>query len=327
MYEKVGPITILPGKTNSRVPYSTSLLIEGNQEAALIDCGGGQEVFKYIQSNYKVTSLYLTHYHLDHVWGAYLFKEAQIAINPFDVKKLSDPYELAKVNGVSILHSEEEVEKWVNTYFNEGHAFRPGLPTFQPVMGLVNSVYPYHEPLQVADTTMVMLHTPGHTEGFCCPYFPEHGLLFVGDYDLTSFGPWYNNADSDIEKFAASAQVTLETDAEYFVTAHQKGSFHRKDYEERLKAYIDIIYQREEKTRRAIEAGVEPKDIVLQEIFYFLSNHRDNSHLMESEIIGIAKHIQELIKKGFNYGDYYKAFVSHFKINTEALDYRSEPVL
>lgn len=35
--------------------------------------------------------------------------------------------------------------------------------------------------LQVGEVTGRVLHTPGHTEGGCCLYFPEHKAVFVGD--------------------------------------------------------------------------------------------------------------------------------------------------
>lgn len=324
--KKIGPIHIIQGETNSRVPYSTSLLIEGAHDTTLIDCGSGIAILNSIKTNFSVSALYLTHYHIDHVWGAYLFNEAKRYINTYDYKKLRDPYELANVNGISVLHSKEAVEKWVQTHFTEGRPLRPGSPDYKPIMGTIHHTYPYDVPLDVSGTSMIMLHLPGHTEGYCCPYFPNEGVLFVGDFDLTSFGPWYNNCDSDIELFEHSASKTLEIDANYFITSHQKGSFDRKDYVERLKNYIDIIYRREEQTKRAIESGIPPEDLVWQEVFYFKSNHQTNPYLMESEIIGLAKHIKLLIKKGYAFEDYYQAFCNYYHINDHALSYKSEPV-
>jgi hydroxyacylglutathione hydrolase len=326
-HQKIGSITILPGKNGSRVPYSTSLLIEGKNEATLIDCGGGDETFDYIKKNFLITSLYLTHYHLDHVWGANLFDESTVYINPYDFKKLADPYELAKANGITALYSPEKVEKWVQTYFVQGKPFRPDLPTYKGVMGLAKSIYPFGQAIETAGTQMFMLHTPGHTEGYCSPYFPEHGVLFVGDFDLTSFGPWYNNADSDIDDFILSSKLTLETDAEYFVTAHHKGTYTRKDYTKRLGEYIEIIYKREERTLQAIEKGLDPKEIVWHGIFYYVENHKKNRHLMDSEIIGIAKHIKRLIKQGYPFESYFQDFLTFFNLKKEALDYKSQPLL
>ncbi|WP_085523692.1 MBL fold metallo-hydrolase [Tuberibacillus sp. Marseille-P3662] len=321
--EKIGPIEIIMGETKSKVPFSTSLLLGGENESVLIDCGGGRDAFAYLTQK-DISTIYLTHYHLDHIWGAHLFPNANVSINPYDLKKICNPYELAKASGQYALYGKEKAQRQVE---HQCHQSRNDelKPRWGPVINIADDCYAYDQPIEVAGTTMTMLHTPGHTEGFCCPYFPEYGVLFVGDYDLTSFGPWYNDADSDINDFIASAKRTLETDAEYFVTAHHKGSFSRQAYQERLQQYIDKIYEREEKTKQAVQRGVQPKDIVYEEIFYFRKNHRQNRHYLGSEILGIAKHIERLIAQGYDFVDYFEQFRSHFHLDIDFLDYRSQP--
>ncbi len=326
LLDRIGPIRIIQGDHHSRVPYSTSLLIEGQKDATLIDCGCGMDALQTIKKDYFVSSVYLTHYHLDHVWGAYLFDDVPKYINRYDLNKLNDPSEFAKVHGYNVLHSDHEVEKWLHTHFVEGQTFQQNRPHYKPIMGTVQHTFPYETSIDVSGVHMQMLHLPGHTQGYCCPYFPDQGLLFVGDFDLTSFGPWYNNCDSDIEAFQASARKTLEVDADYFVTSHHKGGFNRKEYMAQLTQYLSIIDRREAQTQRAMDQGIPPKELVRQEIFYFLTNHEQNPQLMESEIIGIAKHIKLLIKKGGPYENYYKAFCETFHLDDSKLEYRSEPV-
>lgn len=320
--EKMGPIEVIIGENQSKVPFSTSLLINGQSDSVLIDCGGGRQAFDYIKQKH-ITEIYLTHYHLDHIWGTYLFPDAHVTINRCDFKKLSDPLELAKASGIYFLQGKEKASQWIDRQMNKPDEGALTL-RWKSVMNIVNGCYEYEKEIDAAGTKLVMLHTPGHTEGFCCPYFPEYGVLMVGDFDLTSFGPWYMDADSDIDAFLQSAKRTLETDAEYFITAHHKGSFKRKDYEEQLKRYIDKVFEREEKTKRAVMQGIPPKDIVYQEIFYFLSNHRQNTHYLQSEIMGIAKHMRRLIKQGYDFEDYFQSFISHFNLDIDYLDYRSE---
>lgn len=325
-YQKIGAVEIITGENGSRVPYCTSLLIHGKKEDALIDCGSGQSAFDYIKEQANVHNIYLTHYHLDHIWGANQFPEATKWINPYDWKKLSDPHELAAASGLPAYRGKETKEAWLKRQKKKTETARENKPLWIPIMNISYQIYPYDEPIEVADTTMTILHTPGHTEGYCCPYFPEYGVIYVGDFDLTSFGPWYMNADSDIAAFFESAERTLEVDAEYYVTGHHKGTFERAEYEQRLGQYMDKIREREENTKNAIQKGIAPKDIVYQEIFYLLRNHRQNKHYLESEVLGIAKHIQHLIAQGYEFEDYFNAFINEFKLDPEYLNYRSEPV-
>ncbi|HET7657789.1 MAG TPA: MBL fold metallo-hydrolase [Bacillales bacterium] len=321
---KIGPIEIIPGEHESHVPYCTSLLVHGKDHDALIDCGGGKTAFDYLQKQ-NIRNLYLTHYHIDHIWGAYLFKDAEIAINTYDRKKLSDRDELARASGLYALCGEEGAKKRVKHLLENEQDAEELKPNWNPVLGITDKVYPYEKEIEIADTKMRILHTPGHTEGYCCPYFPEYGVFFCGDFDLTSFGPWYNDADSDIEQFFKSAERTLEVDAKYYVTAHHKGTFERSEYENRLRRFMDKIREREEKTRKAVQRGILPKDIVYEEIFYYRRTHTEKPHLMESEIIGIAKHLDHLIKQGCPFEAYFEAFNEHFGLHREWLNFRSKP--
>lgn len=323
--KQIGPIEILTGKNGSRVPYSTSLLIKGKENSVLIDCGGGKPVFDYIRNHFEITDIYLTHYHLDHVWGAYLFQDANISINPYDRRKLADPFELAKASGLYALFGKEGVESWLERQKRKTADPGEQKPRWQPILNIADDVFSYDHPIDVAETTMTVIHTPGHTEGFCSPYFPEYGVLFVGDFDLTSFGPWYMDADSDIDQFFESAEKTLEVDAKYYVTAHHKGTFERKEYEQRLTTYMDKIREREENTKKAIQKGVHPEDIVYREIFYYMKNHRQNSNFKRSETLGIAKHIDRLIRKGYDFEDYFRDFIECHNLHGEFLNYKSEP--
>lgn len=324
-YEQIGPIEIVTGENNSKVPYSTSLLLNGHKTSALIDCGGGKSAFQYFKTHKTIDEIYLTHYHLDHIWGAHLFPDATVYINPYDYDKITDPHELAKASGIQTVLGKKRANEWVHKQLNRPAADGDPAPSWKRSWGVADRIYPYNETIKVADMDMVIIHTPGHSEGYCCPYFPEYGVLYAGDFDLTSFGPWYNNADSDIDQFFASAQRTLETDAKYFVTGHHKGTFERAEYVRRLERYMDIIHTREEKTKTAIQRGVPPQDIIYREIFYYVKNHRERRSYMISEIIGIAKHIERLIAQGYPFEAYFEDFISHFRLERKLLNYKSEP--
>lgn len=325
-YRQIESIEIITGENNSRVPYCTSLLVHGKKEDALIDCGSGQAAFDYIKEQANVRNIYLTHYHLDHTWGADRFKEATKWINPYDWNKLADPYELAAASGITAQRGQEATKAWLERQKQKEQKASGDKPLWMPVMNIADRIYPFEESIEIADTTMTVLHTPGHTEGYCCPFFPEYGVMYVGDFDLTSFGPWYMNADSDIDAFFESAKRTLEVDAKYYVTGHHKGTFERVEYEQRLDQYMNKIREREEKAKHAIQKGIPPKDIVYQEIIYLLRNHRQSKRYLESEVLGIAKHIQHLIAQGYEFNDYFREFVTQFGLHEEYLNYRSEPV-
>jgi len=56
-----------------------------------------------------------------------------------------------------------------------------------------------------------------------CPFFPEEGLVYIADIDLTRFGPWYFGTDGDIDALVRSSRALLALDAEWYLTGHEEG--------------------------------------------------------------------------------------------------------
>lgn len=298
--KRFGPVEIVSGESNSRAPYSTSLLIRGKgEESTLIDCGGGPSVFAYLQQQ-NIRQIYLTHFHPDHTSGTHLFHEAQIVINPYDYARL-----------LQLARAQQKRQE-------------SGYPV--QAVGVAQLIYPYEQVLSLSGTTVIMLHAPGHSEGFCCPYFPEHGLLLIGDIDLTSFGPWYFGPDSDIDQFIASARQTLEVDASYFLTSHQKGMVSKAEYPQKLEQYLDIIERREERIRLAIKNGCTPAGLISQDVIYFRKDHKQAAWIIRNEQMGIAKHLKRMIRNGEPLQDYFHEFALIHKLNADSVDQFTQPM-
>ena len=47
-------------------------------------------------------------------------------------------------------------------------------------------------------------HLPGHTAGHCALVVESEGVAFIGDIDLSGFGPYYGDATSSLADFRAS---------------------------------------------------------------------------------------------------------------------------
>jgi len=93
-----------------------------------------------------------------------------------------------------------------------------------------------------------------------------------------------------------------------------------------LKRYINKIYEREEKTRSAVKRGVAPDEMIYEEIFYFRKNLEQNPQLVISEIVGIAKHLDRLVRNGEPFEAYFEAFLQHFQLTRENIFYHTSSV-
>ena len=122
-----------------------------------------------------------------------LFEDIPLWISRPDAPQLSD-IELF-LDGYGI-EREDYRRSWRKTVKEMFH-FQPRNPT-----GFLEG----NQIIELGTLTVEVLHTPGHTPGHCCFFFREPAVLFLGDYDLTPFGPWYGDRGSSIQQTIASIE-------------------------------------------------------------------------------------------------------------------------
>jgi len=127
------------------------------KKAIVIDPGDEHErVVKIVeQAAVTVVEIVNTHGHIDHAGSVAPLKRAlkvPFAIHPAD-------------------------RPWLENLAASAAMF--GLPPKETPD--VDRELAHDQALQVGDVTGRVLHTPGHTEGGCCLYFPDQKVVFVGD--------------------------------------------------------------------------------------------------------------------------------------------------
>lgn len=142
---------------------------EETKEAALIDCGAtGKELealLKWAEGHeFKVTSILLTHAHVDHVLGVNETREALAGASP----DLLVPI---------YLHPDEMIGYTNVQKLAEG--FGLNVKDSLPVSNL-NPINDGDE-LKVGNLVFKVLHTPGHSPGHVCFWMKDYGLMFGGD--------------------------------------------------------------------------------------------------------------------------------------------------
>jgi len=151
-------------------PFETNCyVVSTDEQILLIDpaCSNEferQQLEKYINqtlaNNHSPLAIIATHGHLDHLWGA---------------KWATEKW------GVPVLMHEADIPmaKAMQTQYNM-FGIRLQAEEF-PIKPLANS----HSPFAI-------IHTPGHTQGSVCLYFPESPILLSGD---TLFRMGYGRTD------------------------------------------------------------------------------------------------------------------------------------
>jgi len=126
-------------------------------DAVLVDPGGdGARVLALRQpEGFRIDRIFCTHGHIDHVAGA------------ADVR--------ASTKAPLQIHGADE--SWLEALPRQAEMF--GLEAAEPPR--VDHRHEDGEKFWVGACEATVLHTPGHSPGSCCLYFPSAKILFTGD--------------------------------------------------------------------------------------------------------------------------------------------------
>lgn len=280
--ERIGPLLIIEGPNHSKVPFSRSLYID-SKEKVLIDSGAEPESLLKLQQEKGIELIMNTHYHPDHTQHNYLFPHAEKWINTIEFKTARTIEGIARSNGIYQEWGAAGIEMWKNN-----------LPEkWITSIDEITSTYEYDITYSFSGVKVQFLHTPGHTSGLSSPYFPELGVVYVGDYDMTSFGPWYNGTDGNIDDFINSGAILLELDANTYITGHQKGKFTKNEFKEEMEKFLSIIDKRDELVQHYVQKGLSFEELTEIGIFY-PKNTLDVPIFKTWERSGIRKHLHRL---------------------------------
>ena len=183
-----------------------------------------------------------------------LFEHVPLFISEEDAPQISD-VELF-LDGYGIENTEQRLA-WREIVTSQFH-FRPRIPAGFLGEGRQN---------RSDKLTIDIVASPGHTPGHLCFFFREPGVLFLGDYDLTPFGPWYGDRDSSIQDTIASIQRLKSIPAKTWLTCHEAGIF-EEDPGDLWDQYLAVIDYRQ---NRLLDFLSEPRtmaDIIDQWIVY-----------------------------------------------------------
>jgi glyoxylase-like metal-dependent hydrolase (beta-lactamase superfamily II) len=207
----------LVGSPDITDPRDCAVYLIDLGELILVDAGAGpsasqiaRNIERVGQDPSKLSTVIITHCHVDHSGGARLFQKrfgAQLVMHEQDAKAVED--------GNTVISAAQ----WYNLHFE---------PT--PVNVKLSG---QEQALTFGAHSIVCLHTPGHTPGSISLYLDLGGKRFLFGQDI--HGPFHQDFGSDLVVWRRSMQRLLALEADVLCEGHF-GVYKPK---ERVAAYIE----------------------------------------------------------------------------------------
>jgi glyoxylase-like metal-dependent hydrolase (beta-lactamase superfamily II) len=281
METRFGPVMFIPGDNNGNYPCCNSLYVEGDTKV-LIDPASNRDQLQRILDTSGVDAVWLSHWHEDHFMHLDMFEGKDLWISELDAEPLQSLDHFFDAYGMNT----DERPPWTKTIYDTFH-FRPRA---------ANRFIRASEFIDLGGTTIEVILTPGHTPGHTALYFLELGILFLGDYDLTAFGPWYGDARSDLDATIKSVNKLRTIEARLWIASHGVGIYDSlpPDMWDR---YLSVIDERDEKLLDFLKEPRTLSDIVEKRIVYRKKREPKEFYDFGERAI-MNKHLERFIRRG-----------------------------
>lgn len=282
-------LLLVAGGKEGRYPYSHSLYIRDGG-GILVDCGSDLSEIRRLREREGLAAILMTHYHEDHFLFLSEFPDVEVWASEEDAPVLGSMDLLLSRYGLTGTES----EPFFRNLF---------LDKFRFVPRAVSRRIADRERIRFGRRTeAVAIVAPGHTPGHLCLYFPSEGILFLADYDLSPFGPWYGDEPGGIGQFQRSARMLAQVGAQTHVVSHEE-PIHRGDITRKMEAYLFLIDRREAALREFLAVPRTKQEIVARRIVY--GKERPGPWfdygewaLMEKHLLGMIERNEAVLEGG-----------------------------
>ncbi len=280
-------IFIIHGNNRSRSPFSNAVCVL-DRRRVIMDTGCGLEIVRNLGHALGIDTVILSHSHPDHTGGTWLLQE------------IGQPEILVPCQGSGSIASSDKLalrfvgddlaELWKETYL--------------PITGFrdftFTSEYGDLFEFTTGENRFIAMHAPGHLQDHYCLWEPDKKILLGFDIDLSPFGPWYGNPESDILLFKESIERIKRLPVETYISSHAR-PVKPPHFMKRLSAYESVIDERNTAILDAIPSAraVTIEEIVDKSPIYETDYVLQPDRIMKyGETQMIAKHLSQLVASG-----------------------------
>jgi glyoxylase-like metal-dependent hydrolase (beta-lactamase superfamily II) len=281
MDHAIGNVTVVLGDRNGKYPHGNSLVVRGTDRTAVIDPSRAL-VERAGEVRASADLVVLSHVHEDHVAGVGLFPDAEVRAHREDVAGIRSLDGLMQIYGYPM--PQEALAQWVVGTFH--YAPRPDAGSYED-----------GEVFDLGGVSIRAIHLPGHTRGHCALLIEPEGILFLGDIDLTGFGPYYGDAWSDLEDFERSLVRIGSIPARTWVSFHHVGIItERGTFDEKLARFAGRIAERDTAIEQYLAEPHTIDEMVAHRFLY--PAHATMPFVDAVERRTIEQHLARLVAQG-----------------------------
>lgn len=205
---RFGPVAVHLGDKSGKYPDGNQVIVRGSELRVAFDT---PPVANRIGPDFDdVDLVILGHVHEDHIAGLHRVPRARVQAHVADLRAVQSWDGLARHYGYP-----PEVLAAVRQMIERDFHYRPRPDATGYADGALWELG--------GGVRIRAHHLPGHTSGHCALVVESEGLAFIGDIDLTGFGPYYGDATSSLADFRRSLREVARLDARVWVTSHHRG--------------------------------------------------------------------------------------------------------
>jgi glyoxylase-like metal-dependent hydrolase (beta-lactamase superfamily II) len=290
--QQFGPVTVYFGEKRGKYPDGNQVVVRGKDALAIFDT---PLVANRLGAALSAADLVVMgHAHEDHMAGLHLLPQAAVFAPVQDVLAVRGWDGLAKHYGYGAAVLAAMKVKVERDFF-----YRPR----PDAMGYADG-----QVWELGGVRVRAIHMPGHTGGHSVLLVEPEGVLFLGDIDLSSFGPYYGDACSSLAEFRRTLQRVAHVPAKVWVTSHHKGVItDRAVFLDLLKAFGAKLDWRDQAILDALRAGPRTLAQLVEHRFLYPRGYQE-TWVDDAERFTLGQHLA--------------AFVADGRVKEEGGDYR-----